>query len=62
MPGLTLTENNLERLDPSERDQVAQASPIRRLLSPEEVVPILVFLASAANTAINGEIVRANGG
>jgi 3-oxoacyl-[acyl-carrier protein] reductase len=62
MPGLTLTENNLERMTLSERDEYAQASPICRLLRPEEVVPIVVLLASAANTAINGEIIRANGG
>ena len=41
---------------------VAQASPIRRLLPPEEVAPTLLFLCSAANTAVTGEIIRASGG
>ena len=39
-----------------------QASPIRRILPPEEVVPSIVFLCSAVNTAVTGEILRASGG
>lgn len=62
MPGLTLTEANLERLPQEVRDEYAKAAPIRRLLRPDEVVPIIVFLASAANTAITGEVIRASGG
>jgi 3-oxoacyl-[acyl-carrier protein] reductase len=62
MPGLTLTERTLERLPATLREQIAQGSPIRRLLPPEEVVPTIVFLASAANTAVTGEIIRASGG
>jgi NAD(P)-dependent dehydrogenase (short-subunit alcohol dehydrogenase family) len=62
MPGLTLTETNLERLPEEARAEAARAEPIGRLLTPEEVVPIVVFLASAANTAVNGQIVRASGG
>lgn len=64
MPGLTLTERIRARLEkhPDLRKQVEKTSPIRRLLPPEEVVPTIVFLASAANTAVTGEIVRASGG
>jgi hypothetical protein len=62
MPGLTLTEQNVARIAPELREQAAQQSPIRRLLTPEEVVPTIVFLASPANTAVTGEIVRASGG
>jgi NAD(P)-dependent dehydrogenase (short-subunit alcohol dehydrogenase family) len=62
MPGLTLTERNTENIPAAIRDQVAQASPIRRLLPPEEVAPTIVFLCSAANTAVTGEIIRASGG
>jgi 3-oxoacyl-[acyl-carrier protein] reductase len=39
-----------------------KASPIRRLLPPGEVVPTIIFLCSAANTAVTGEIIRASGG
>jgi 3-oxoacyl-[acyl-carrier protein] reductase len=62
MPGFTLTERNLARITPAMRDSVAATSPIRRLLAPEEVVPIIVFLGSPLNTALTGEIVRASGG
>lgn len=62
MPGFTLTERNAERIPAEFRDRAAQASPIRRLLTPEEVVPIIVFLSSPANSAVTGEIVRASGG
>jgi 3-oxoacyl-[acyl-carrier protein] reductase len=62
MPGFTLTEKNLERIPPAIRQRVADGSPIRRILPPEEVVPTIVFLGSALNTAVTGEIVRASGG
>ncbi|WP_414638600.1 SDR family oxidoreductase [Actinophytocola sp.] len=39
-----------------------QASPIRRLLAPEEVAPAIAFLRSPANTAVTGEPVRVSGG
>ncbi len=62
MPGFTLTEHNAQRLPPALGEQMAQASPIRRLLPPEEVAPIIVFLCSPMNSAINGEMIRASGG
>jgi 3-oxoacyl-[acyl-carrier protein] reductase len=62
MPGFTLTERNEERMPAQAREQAALASPIRRLLRPEEVAPTIVFLCSATNTAVTGEIVRASGG
>jgi 3-oxoacyl-[acyl-carrier protein] reductase len=62
MPGLTLTERIATIIPAATRDKMAQASPIRRLLSPEEVVPTIVYLCSSANTAVTGEIIRASGG
>jgi 3-oxoacyl-[acyl-carrier protein] reductase len=62
MPGLTLTERNAAELPAAAREQMEKASPIRRLLAPEEVVPLIVFLCSAMNTAVTGEIIRASGG
>ncbi len=62
MPGLTLTERNAAELPAAAREQMEKASPIRRLLPPEEVVPQIVFLCSAMNTAVTGEIIRASGG
>ncbi len=62
MPGLTLTERNRDRIPAERRDAMARTSPIRRLLTPEEVVLTIVFLGSAANTAIIGEVIRVSGG
>jgi 3-oxoacyl-[acyl-carrier protein] reductase len=62
MPGLTLTEHACEFIPQQIQDENALASPIGRLLLPEEVAPVVVFLASAANTAITGDIIRASGG
>ena len=61
MPGLTLTETNAERLSDEEREQHAKTLSIGRLLTAEEVVPVIVFLASAANTAITGQVIRTSG-
>lgn len=62
MPGFTLTERNAGRIPQAHREQAERASPIRRLLGPDEVAPTIVFLASAINTAVTGEVVRASGG
>lgn len=62
MPGFTLTEGNRQRFPAAIREEMAQESPIRRLLPPEEVGPTIVFLCSAANTAVTGEVIRASGG
>jgi 3-oxoacyl-[acyl-carrier protein] reductase len=61
MPGLTLTESVRQSM-PEIVEQVAKASPIRHVPSPAEVASVIVFVASAANTTINGEVIRANGG
>jgi 3-oxoacyl-[acyl-carrier protein] reductase len=62
MPGFTLTEKNAARIPAVHREQVEKVSPIRRLLGPEEVVPLITFLCSPLNTAVTGEIIRASGG
>lgn len=62
MPGATLTDRNRTMFPPEALEQLAQTSPIRRLLPPEEVAPTIAFLCSSANTAVTGEIVRASGG
>jgi len=62
MPGPTLTPRMLARLPAAAREEREKASPMRRLLAPEEVAPAIAFLCSAANTAVTGEIIRAGGG
>jgi NAD(P)-dependent dehydrogenase (short-subunit alcohol dehydrogenase family) len=61
MPGLTLTEA-VRRAMPQAVEQAAKVSPIRHVPTPEEVAAVIVFVASAANTTVNGEVIRVNGG
>jgi 3-oxoacyl-[acyl-carrier protein] reductase len=62
LPGTTLTEHIVELLPAEARAAREQASPIRRLLGPDEVAPMIAFLGSPANTGVTGELVRASGG
>lgn len=61
MPGLTQSESVLSSMADLV-EQAAKVSPIRHVPTPEEVASVIVFVASAANTTVNGEIIRANGG
>jgi NAD(P)-dependent dehydrogenase (short-subunit alcohol dehydrogenase family) len=56
--GFTLTERNLGHFDDEARRRVCGLVPSRRLSTPEEVARLVVFLGSAANGNISGEIVR----
>jgi NAD(P)-dependent dehydrogenase (short-subunit alcohol dehydrogenase family) len=56
--GFTLTDRNLGHFSDELRDRVAAAVPSRRLSAPEEVARLVLFLGSAANGNISGEIVR----
>ncbi|WAS90010.1 SDR family NAD(P)-dependent oxidoreductase [Nannocystis punicea] len=62
VPGFTVTEKMSALTTPEVREQRGKAYPVGRLLPPEEVAPTIVFLCSAANTAVTGEVVRASGG
>ncbi|MFL6119922.1 SDR family NAD(P)-dependent oxidoreductase [Actinophytocola sp.] len=62
LPGTTLTEHIAALLPAEARATRERASPIRRLLGPEEVAPMIAFLGSPANTGVTGELVRVSGG
>jgi 3-oxoacyl-[acyl-carrier protein] reductase len=62
MAGLTLTERVKASMSLPSLEQAGKSSPLGRLPAPEEVAPTIVFLASAANTTVNGEIVLSSGG
>jgi NAD(P)-dependent dehydrogenase (short-subunit alcohol dehydrogenase family) len=62
MPGMTLKEDTAAVVPATALEELAKASPIRRLLTADEVVPTIVFLCSPVNTAVTGEIIRASGG
>lgn len=61
-PGLTLTEGVLGALPAQVREREVAATPTGRLSTPEEVAAAAVFLGSAANTNIAGEVVGVSGG
>ncbi|NJP33369.1 SDR family NAD(P)-dependent oxidoreductase [Micromonospora thermarum] len=60
-PGGTLTES-LDNVDPELVAQAARDTPSGRLSTAEDVARLVVFLGSAANGNVNGEIVRTAGG
>jgi 3-oxoacyl-[acyl-carrier protein] reductase len=62
MPSLTATGRMVAQLPARALEISPQASPLRRLPSPDEVATAIVYLCSGANTAIMGEIVRVGGG
>ena len=55
--GFTTTERNRERWPDATREQIAARTPSGRLSSPADVAALIVFLGSAANANITGEIV-----
>jgi 3-oxoacyl-[acyl-carrier protein] reductase len=62
MPGGTLTSSVIEQVPAAALALQARQLPTRKLPRPEDVASTIVFLASAANTTMTGEIVRASGG
>jgi 3-oxoacyl-[acyl-carrier protein] reductase len=62
LPSTTLTEHIAALLPAGVRAAREQASPIRRLLAPEEIAPSIAFLGSPANTGVTGELIRVSGG
>lgn len=64
-PGVTLTGRVKERwegLSDLERQEVLSAIPLRRLGTPEDVVPAIAFLASEEARYITGAVLDVNGG
>ncbi|SFB39949.1 3-oxoacyl-[acyl-carrier protein] reductase [Amycolatopsis marina] len=62
MPGITTTERALRSLPPSLVDAVTDATPTRRLSTPDDVAQSILFLGSTANGNITGQVVRVTGG
>jgi NAD(P)-dependent dehydrogenase (short-subunit alcohol dehydrogenase family) len=68
-PGPTATQMNdlrmeydSARLDTPIEELEAQASPLGRRITPEEIAPLAVFLASDGASAINGQLINVCGG
>ncbi len=52
----------LEGLSDKEKAEYAMESPLQRLIEPEEVANVIVFLASDLSSAVNGQIIVVDGG
>jgi 3-oxoacyl-[acyl-carrier protein] reductase len=61
MPGLTATDR-LALIPRDRLERIEQNLPIRRVVQPEEVADVIVFLCSSTNAVVTGEILRVSGG
>jgi 3-oxoacyl-[acyl-carrier protein] reductase len=61
MPRLTRTETNVSIVDAA-GDHYSALTPIGRLLDAVEVAGPVVYLGSAANTGITGQVIAVTGG
>lgn len=61
-PGFTLTDRALSTFPREAIDAESAKTPTGRICTPEDVATAVTFLASAANTHINGETLSVAGG
>ena len=62
-PTHVLTTRDGEPSIPDERaEKMARSIPLGRLATPEDVAPLVLWLASAANTYVTGETIDVTGG
>ena len=62
-PTQVLTTRDGRPSIPDERaDKMAKSIPLRRLATPDDVAPLILWLASAANTYVTGETIDVTGG
>jgi NAD(P)-dependent dehydrogenase (short-subunit alcohol dehydrogenase family) len=62
MPGAVITERTRQNISDDQREQIRAHMPTRRLITPEDVAALIIFLGSPVNQQITGEIVRITGG
>jgi 3-oxoacyl-[acyl-carrier protein] reductase len=61
-PETILTEDNMQRIPEAQRGQLAEAHPIKRLGTPDDIARACLFLASESATWITGIILDVAGG
>jgi 3-oxoacyl-[acyl-carrier protein] reductase len=61
-PGITLTPMGRETIEALEPDYARNRMLLQRYASPQEIARVVVFLASPANSFMNGATVDVNGG
>ena len=62
MPGLIATQRHRQTIPAAALEQIAAATPIKRLATEAEVARVVVFLASEANGSVTGTAIRVSGG
>jgi NAD(P)-dependent dehydrogenase (short-subunit alcohol dehydrogenase family) len=62
MPGMTTTERNLTMIPAQVREAIAAQAPSGKLSTPEDVAAAVVFLCSAVNGNITGQVLKVTGG
>lgn len=60
-PGLTDTRM-AEAMNPKAKEEMIQASSMKRLAKPEEIADVVLYLASPEASFINGQVIRIDGG
>lgn len=62
-PSQILTTRDGEPSIPPDRaEKMAKSIPVRRLATPDDVAPLIVWLGSGANSYVNGETISFTGG
>jgi NAD(P)-dependent dehydrogenase (short-subunit alcohol dehydrogenase family) len=61
-PGFNMTPRNLALFPEEVREQVRKRTPTGKLSTPEDVVPLVVFLSSELNRNMMGEFISVSGG
>lgn len=56
------TERNQQQVPPEQQEQIRRQLTTRRLITPEDVAAVIVFLGSPVNRQINGDIIHITGG
>jgi 3-oxoacyl-[acyl-carrier protein] reductase len=61
-PGPVATELFLKDKTPAQIEQFSKLPPLERLGQPEDITPLVSFLAGPEGGWVNGQVLRANGG
>jgi 3-oxoacyl-[acyl-carrier protein] reductase len=61
-PGPVATPLFLDGKTPAHIEELVKLAPLERLARPEDIAPVVAFLAGPDGGWINGQVVRANGG